>query len=98
MLPYIEVVDELLLLTQSHRGKATKKSKLSKKQQILNQQTIEIKQVKQIAPLKYSYSSSQMAEFHRLLGVSRDHSSLQWWQLFRSLVHPVGIFFGRIQN
>ena len=48
-----------------------------KKQQILHQQTIEIKQVKQIATLRYDYSSSQKVEFHPLLRASRDHSTLQ---------------------
>ena len=54
-----------------------KKGKFSKKQQILHQQTIEIKQVKQIATLGYNYSSSQKVEFHPLLRASRDHSTLQ---------------------
>ena len=53
------------------------KSKFSKKQQILLQQTIEIKQLKQLTTIKYNYSSSQTAEFHPLLRVSRDHSTLQ---------------------
>ena len=47
------------------------------KQQILHQQTIEIKQVKQITRLKCKYSSSETAEFHPLLRASRDHSTLQ---------------------
>ena len=47
------------------------------KQQILHQQTIEVKQVKQMATLKYNYSSSQTAELHPSLRVSRDHSTLQ---------------------
>ena len=34
------------------------KGKFSKKQQILHQQTIEIKQVEQIATLRYNYSLS----------------------------------------
>ena len=38
---------------------------------------MEIKQVKQIATIKYNYSSSQTAEFHPLLRVSRDHSTYQ---------------------
>ena len=53
------------------------KGKFSKKQQILHQQTIEIKQVKQIAALRYNYSLSQKVEFHPLLRASRDHSTLQ---------------------
>ena len=53
------------------------KGKFSKKQQILHQQTIEIKQVKQIATLRYNYSSKQKVEFHPLLRASRDHSTLQ---------------------
>ena len=56
--------------------KVNKKSKFSK-QQMLHKQTIEIKQVKQIATLKYNYSSSQTVEFHPSLRVSRDHSTLQ---------------------
>ena len=48
-----------------------------KKQQILRQQTIELKQVKQIVTLKYNYSSSERVEFHPLLRVSRDHPTLQ---------------------
>ena len=83
--------------------KGNKKSKFSKKQQILHKQTIEIKQVKQMATLKYSYSSSQTAEFHPLLWVSRDHSTLQLptrrtIELFRSVVRLVGNFFERMQS
>ena len=70
-------VNEFLLLTQSHQRKGTKIGKFSKKQQILHQQTIEIKLVKQIATLRYNYSSSQKVEFHPLLRASRDHSTLQ---------------------
>ena len=77
VLPYIENVNKLLLLTQSHQRKGTKKVNFREKQQILHQQTIEIKEVKQIATLKYDYSSSQMVEFHPLLRASRDHSTLQ---------------------
>ena len=57
--------------------KGNKKSESSKKQQVLHKQTIEIKQVKQMATLKYNYSSSQTAELHPSLRVSRDHSILQ---------------------
>ena len=57
--------------------KGNKKSKFLKKQQLLHKQTIEIKQVKQMATLKYNYSSSQKAEFHPSLRVSRDHLTLQ---------------------
>ena len=42
-----------------------------------HQQTIEIKQLKQIATLKCNYISSQMVEFHPMLRVSRDHSTFQ---------------------
>ena len=59
------------------KGREQKKRKVSKKQQILHQQTIEIKEVKQIATLRYNYSSSQKVEFHALLRASRDHSTLQ---------------------
>ena len=51
--------------------------KFSEKQQKFHQQTIEIKQVKQIATFRYTYSSSQTVEFHPLLQASRDHSTLQ---------------------
>ena len=55
-----------------------KKQKVNfQKQQILPQQTIEIKQLKQITTLKCNYSSSQTAEFHSFLRASRDHSTLQ---------------------
>ena len=74
------------------------KCKFSKKQQILHQQTIEIKQLKQIATLRYNYSSSQTVEFHPLLRVSREHSTLQPQQLFRSFVRPVSNFFERMQS
>ena len=57
--------------------KRNKKYKFSKTQQILHKQTIEVKQIKQMAALKYNYSSSQTAEFHPSLRVSRDHSTLQ---------------------
>ena len=53
------------------------KGKFSKKQQKLHQETIEIKQVKQIATLRYNYSSSQTVELHPLLRASRDYSTLQ---------------------
>ena len=59
------------------KEKGTKKGKFSKKQQISHQQTIEIKQVKQIATLRYNYSSSQKVELHPLLRASRDHSTLE---------------------
>ena len=77
VLPYIQNVNEFLLLTQSHQRKGTKKDKFSKKQQFLQQETIEIKQVKQIAQLRYNYNSSQKVELHPLLRASRDHSTLQ---------------------
>ena len=76
VLPYIEVVNEFLLLTQSRQRKKMKKQ-IFKSQHILHQQTIEIKQLKQTATLKYNYSSSQTVEFHPLLLASRDHSALQ---------------------
>ena len=75
--PYIEVVEEVLLLSQSHQRKGTEKAYFQKKQQKLHQQTKEIKQVKQMATLKHNYSSSQAAEFHPLLRVPRGHSTLQ---------------------
>ena len=53
------------------------KGNFSKKQQKLHQQTKEIKQVKQIATLRYNYISSQTMEFHPLLRASRDHSTVQ---------------------
>ena len=76
MLLYIEVVNELSCLTESYQRKKTE-NKFFKKHQILHQQTIEIKQMKQIATLKYNYSSSQTVDFHTLLRASRDHSTLQ---------------------
>ena len=48
-----------------------------KKKQMLRQQKIEIKQLKQVATLQYNYSSSQMANFQPLLRISRDQSTLQ---------------------
>ena len=48
--------------------------------------------------LKYSYSSSQKAEFHPLLRVTRDHSIHQTQQLFRSLVRLVGNLVKRKKN
>ena len=53
------------------------KSKFSKKKQILHQQTKETKELKQLATVKYNYSSSQTGEFHPLLRASRDHSTFQ---------------------
>ena len=47
------------------------------KQQILHKQTIESKEVKQMATLKNNYSSSQTADFHPSLRVSRKHLTLQ---------------------
>ena len=63
MLPYIEFVDELLLLTQSHQRKGTKNVNYRKKQQLLLQKTIEIKQLKQLATFKYNFISYQTADF-----------------------------------
>ena len=77
VLPYMEVVVELILLTQSHQVKGTEPRKFSKKQQTLHQQTIENKQLKQKATLKNNYSSSQTAEFFPLHRVTRHHSTLQ---------------------
>ena len=51
--------------------------KFLEKQQILHKQTIEIKEVKQMATLKNNYSSSQTADFHPSLRVSIKHSTLQ---------------------
>ena len=65
---------------------------------MLHQQIVEIKQVKQIATLKYIYSSSQTVEFHPLLLASIDHSTLQPYLLFRSLVRPVRNFIERMQS
>ena len=76
VLPYIEIGNEHLLLTQTRQRKEIKKQIL-KSQQILHQQTTQIKQLKQTATLKYNYSSSQTVEFHALLLASRDHSALQ---------------------
>ena len=56
--------------------KVNKKSKFSKNQQMLHKQTLEIKQVKQMATLKYNYSSSKTAEFRPSFRVSRGHSTL----------------------
>ena len=57
--------------------KKKQKSKIFKSQQLLHHQTIEIKQLKQIATLKDNYSLSQTVEFHPLLLASRDHSTLK---------------------
>ena len=57
--------------------KWNKKRKIPKKQQLLHKQTIEIKQVKQLATNKYNYSFSPTAELHPSLRVSRDYSTLQ---------------------
>ena len=57
--------------------KVNKKSKFSIKQQMLHKQTKEIKQLKQIATVKYNYSSSQTVEFHPSLRASRGHSTVQ---------------------
>ena len=54
----------------------TKKFNFRKKK-FLNQQTIEIKQLKEVATTKDSYSSSQPAEIHPMLRASRDHAPLQ---------------------
>ena len=74
--PYLEAVDELLLLTQIHQRKGTKKKFFKKNNKYCTNKQY-IKQVKQIAILKYKYSSSQTAEFHPLLRDSRYHSTLQ---------------------
>ena len=57
--------------------KRNKKGNFLKQQQLLKQQAVQIKQAKHIATIKYIYISSQTAEFHPLLRVSRDHSILQ---------------------
>ena len=77
VLPYIKVVEELLPLTHCHKKGTELVNFQNRKQQILRQQTIEIKQLKQIATLKYNHSSSQTAEMHPLLRASKDHSTLQ---------------------
>ena len=76
VLPYIGVVDELLLLTQVIKEWARSKY-IFKKQHILHQQLIKMQQLKQKTKPKYDYSSSQNAKFHPLLRVSRDHSTFQ---------------------
>ena len=98
VLPYIKVVDELFFLTQTHQKMGTKKSKFSKKQHLFHQQIRELKQMKLIATLEQNCRSSQTAEFHPLLRVSRDHSTLQPYQLFRSLVRLLGNFVERLQS
>ena len=97
VLPYIEVVDGVLIPTQSDQRKGTREVNFQKPKKI-GPANKEIKQVKQIGILKYNYSSLQTAEFHPLLRVSRDHSILQPKQLFRSLVHLVGYFVERMQS
>ena len=57
--------------------KERKKKVIFQKQELLHQQTMENKQLKQIFTLKCSYSSSQTAESHPMLRVSTDHSTLQ---------------------
>ena len=70
------------------------KSKFSKEELKLLQQTLEIKQLRQIVTLKYNYSSSQTAEFHPLLRVSRDHSTIQPQTVATvSFTCPPGTFF-----
>ena len=65
---------------------------------MLYQQAIEIKQLKQIATLKYKYISSQTVEFPPLVLAARDHSTLQTQNLFRSLVRPASSLFERTQS
>ena len=59
---------------------------------------MKIKQLEQITTFEYNYSSSQLAKFLPLLRAYWDHSTPQPWQLFRSVLHPVGNFFERMQN
>ena len=77
VLLYIEVLNEFYFSLEVFQEKKPKKINLQKKKQILYQQTIEIKQLKQRATLKYNYSSSQTVDFHPLLRASRDHSTFQ---------------------
>ena len=97
VLTYIEFVEELLHPAQSHQRRGTK-NYFSKQKQILHQQTIEMKQLKEKPTFKNNYISSQKADFHPLLRVSRCHSTLRLWQLIQSLVHPVSNFFVRKQS
>ena len=76
VLPHIEVVDELYFSLKSSK-KGHEARNFSKKQHILHQQLKNMKQLKQLARLKYNYNSSQTAEFHPLHRVSRDHSTFQ---------------------
>ena len=77
VLSYIEVFDETLLPTQSHQRKGKKEVFKIRNQQILHQQTIEIKQLKEKATFNFNYRSSQTAEFHPLIRAFRAHSTLQ---------------------
>ena len=95
---YKKVVDEFYISLKVIKEKEQKKLLFEKNKQILNQQKIEIIQLKEIATLKYNHSSAQTAEIHPLLRASRVHSTLQPQQLFRSLVRPVGNFFEKIQS
>ena len=47
---------------------------------------------KKKATFKYNYSSSQTLELHPLLRAAEGHSILQPYQLFPSLVRPLGFF------
>ena len=76
LLPCIEIVDELSILPQSHQRRGTEK-KFKELPNTAPAGKKEIKQLMQTATLKYIDSSSQLADFHPLLQVPRDHSTLQ---------------------
>ena len=74
---YTVFVDEVLLSAKNHQRKETKKTIFQKTTLTLHQQTIEIKQLKQMVARKTNYSSSQTVELHPLFRASIDHSILQ---------------------
>ena len=75
--------------SHSKLWKKRNKKVIFQKQQLMHQQTIEIKQLKQLTIVKGKYSSSEMAEFHPLLRASRDHATFSTVATV-SFTHPSG--------
>ena len=94
VLLYIIVADEVLPLTQNHQSK--KKTNFQKATNFApeNNRTLTTKTI--------SYTSIQPQIVTNggtsLFQAFKDHSTLQPWQLFRSLGRPLGNFFERKQN
>ena len=95
VLPYIVVVDQVSLLPQNHEKRYAIVIKNSMKTAPANKR---MWRTEPIATIYYRCSSSKLEELQLLLRVSTNHSILQPWHLFCSVVCPVKCFLGRMQS